>query len=191
MRTFTYSQIWKIAYPILIATLMEQLIGTTATIFLGRVGEVELGASALGGTFYIAIFMLGLGFSVGTQILIGRRNGRGDYAQIGSIFYHGLAFLLLFALVLFTLTRCYGAWILEYIISSAEEFRAANDYLQWRTFGFFFAFINIMFRAFYVGTTQTRTLTFNSLTMVVSNVLFYALFRYSYLSPHPFCQIWS
>lgn len=171
-RTFSYSQIWAIAYPILFATLMEQLIGTTATAFLGRVGEVELGASALGGIFYISIFMLGLGFSVGSQILIGRRNGEGNYARIGSIFYHGLAFLLVFALVLFVLTRSAGAWVLERIISSHEVFLAADSYLQWRVYGFFFAFVNIMFRAFYVGTTHTRTLTLNSLTMVVSNIFF-------------------
>ena len=35
-----------------------------------------------------------------------------------------------------------------------------------------FAFATAMFRAFYVGTTQTKTLTFNSIVMVASNVLF-------------------
>ena len=44
---YTYKQIWLIAYPILISLLMEQLIGMTDTAFLGRVGEVELGASAI------------------------------------------------------------------------------------------------------------------------------------------------
>lgn len=35
-----------------------------------------------------------------------------------------------------------------------------------------FAFITAMFRAFYVGTTQTKTLTLNSIVMVLSNVVF-------------------
>ena len=35
-----------------------------------------------------------------------------------------------------------------------------------------FAFITAMFRAFYVGTTQTRTLTLNSIVMVLSNIVF-------------------
>ena len=84
---------------------MEQLIGITDTAFLGRVGEVELGASALGGIFFITVFMLGLGFSIGAQILMGRRNGEGNYPRIGSIFYHSLGFLLVLATVLFVLTR--------------------------------------------------------------------------------------
>ena len=76
---FTNRQILKIAGPILVSVLMEHLIGMTDTAFLGRVGEVELGASALAGVYYLAIFMLGFGFSTGVQIMIGRRNGEGNY----------------------------------------------------------------------------------------------------------------
>ena len=44
---------------------MEQLINITDAIFLGHVGEVELGASALASVYYLAIYMLGFGFSLG------------------------------------------------------------------------------------------------------------------------------
>jgi len=71
---YTYKEIWIIAYPILISLIMEQLIGMTDTAFLGRVGEVELGASAIAGVYYLAIFMMAFGFSIGAQILIARRN---------------------------------------------------------------------------------------------------------------------
>nr|AYM48141.1 hypothetical protein [uncultured Bacteroides sp.] len=51
--------------------------------FPGRVGEVELGASAMGGLFYICVFTIAFGFSVGSQILIARRNGEGRYKDVG------------------------------------------------------------------------------------------------------------
>ena len=76
---FTHKQIWVITFPILVSLLMEHLINMTDTAFLGRVGEVELGASALAGVYYMAIYMLAFGFSIGAQILIGRRNGEGNY----------------------------------------------------------------------------------------------------------------
>ena len=91
----TYKQIWLITYPILISLLMENLIGLTDTAFLGRVGEVELGASALAGVYYMAIFMIGFGFSIGAQILIARRNGEKAYADIGPLLQQGILFLLL------------------------------------------------------------------------------------------------
>ena len=45
--SYTYKDIWLIAYPILISLIMEQMIGITDTAFLGHVGEIELGASAI------------------------------------------------------------------------------------------------------------------------------------------------
>lgn len=108
MHTYRYSQILSIAFPILLSTLMEQLIGMTDAAFLGRVGEVELGASALGGIYYVALFMLGLGFSIGAQILMARRNGQGLYAEIGNIFYHSLFFLLALGAVILGLSHFFS-----------------------------------------------------------------------------------
>ena len=88
--TFSYRNIFRVSLPIMISLVMEQLIGMTDTVFLGRVGEVELGASALAGVFYISIYMIGFGFSLGVQILIGRSNGEGDYKATGKAFWQGL-----------------------------------------------------------------------------------------------------
>ena len=182
--TYTNRQIWHIAYPILISLIMEQLIGMTDTAFLGRVGEVELGASAIAAVFYMVIFMVAFGFSIGTQILIARRNGEENYRAIGQLFYHGIYFQVCLAAVMFLLSYFFSPMILERIISSpdvcraAEDFsspdvcRAAEDYLHWRVFGAFFSFSAVIFRAFFLGTVQTKTLTLNSIVMVLSNVVF-------------------
>ncbi len=169
---YTYKEIWMIAYPILISLLMEQLIGITDTAFLGRVGEIELGASAIAGVYYLAIFMMAFGFSIGAQILIARRNGEKRFEEIGPIFYQGVYFLLATAAVLFTLSMVFSPLILERIISSPHIYEAASSYIHWRVYGFFFSFIGVMFRAYFVGTTQTKTLTLNSVVMVLSNIVF-------------------
>ena len=85
-KVYSGKDIMRIAYPILISLLMEQMIGMTDTAFLGRVGEVELGAAAIAGIYYLAVFMMGFGFGVGAQILIARRNGEKHYDEIGEIF---------------------------------------------------------------------------------------------------------
>ena len=103
---------------------------------------------------------------------MGRRNGEGNYQRIGVIFYHSIAFLLLLGVVLFVLVRVFSPHILQRIIQSPRVCEAATTYLHWRIIGMFFAFVNVMFRAFYVATTHTRTLTLNSVVMVLSNVCF-------------------
>lgn len=170
--TYRKKDIWKIAYPIMISLLMEQLIGMTDTAFMGRVGEVELGASAIGAVFYMMIFMMGFGFSVGAQIIIARRNGEGNYRDIGNVFFQGLYIISAIALVMSGLSLWFSDSLIEMAVSSPDVARAAEDYINYRVFGLLFAFAAAMFRAFFVGTTQTRTLTLNSIVMVLSNVLF-------------------
>ncbi len=171
-RKYTSKEIWTVTYPILISLIMEQLIGMTDTAFMGRVGEVELGASALAGVYYMIIFMIGFGFSIGAQIIIGRRNGEQNYRQIGTIFYQGVLFLSVLAAIMFAFSQLFSPVILRGIIQSEDVFHATISYINWRVYGFFFSFIGIMFRAFFVGTTQTKTLTLNSIVMVLSNVVF-------------------
>ena len=53
---YTYKNIWLISFPVMMSILIEQLINITDAIFLGHVGEIELGASALAGIWYLAIY---------------------------------------------------------------------------------------------------------------------------------------
>ena len=168
---FTNKQILQITFPVLMSLLMEHMIGLTDTAYLGRVGEVELGASALAGVYYLVIYMLGFGFSIGAQVLIARRNGAQEYRRIGPVFLQGTFFLLLLAALLFTASRLYSPFLLRKLIGSDGVYQATMKYVDWRVYGFFFSFVAVMFRAFYVGITKTKILTINSVVMVLANVM--------------------
>jgi len=150
--------IFKITYPIFLTLLAQNFVNLTDTAFLGRVSEVALGASAIGGVFYFAIYVVGFGFSQGAQILIGRRNGEKNFKQIGPIFNNGLVFIVFLSLFFFLITFFGNAHALKVMVSSTEIYNGALEYLDWRIYGFFFAFVNTLFRGFYVGITQTRIL---------------------------------
>ena len=45
----SYKRIWLVAYPIILGSIAQNIIIFTDTAFLGRVGDIALGASALGG----------------------------------------------------------------------------------------------------------------------------------------------
>jgi len=168
--------IYKITYPIFLTLLAQNIINVTNTAFLGRVGEVELGASAIGGVFYFAIFMIGFGFSQGAQILIGRRNGEKNYSQIGPIFNNALIFNFLLSVVIFGISLNGVPFIMKHVVSSPQIYDATIAYLDWRIYGYFFAFISAIFRSFYVGITQTRILTTSAILMALTNIFFdYAL----------------
>ena len=170
--TYSYRNIWRVAYPILISLVMEQMIGLTDTAFLGRVGEIELGASAIAIVYYMVLFMIGFGFSLGAQIIIGRRNGEGNFKDTGKIFWNGLYFVIALSGAIIILSEIFSPWLMRLMVSSEAIYGAALSYVRWRLPGMVFAFATAMFRAFYVGTTQTKTLTLNSVVMVLSNILF-------------------
>ena len=151
---------------------MEQMIGLTDTAFLGRVGEIELGASAIAIVYYMVLFMIGFGFSIGAQIIIGCRNGEGKFRETGKVFWNGLYFVLGLSGIIILLSESSTPWMMKFMVSSPAVYDAAVSYVRWRLPGIIFAFITAMFRAFYIGTTQTKTLTLNSVVMVLSNVIF-------------------
>ncbi len=150
---------------------MENMIGLTDTAFLGRVGEVELGASALGSVYYLVIFMLGFGFGIGAQILIARRNGEKAYALIGPLFQQGLLFLLSLAAVMFVISHTFTPMVLRSLISSDEVYEAAVSYTNWRVFDSFSRSSRSCSRRSSSASRIRKTLTLNSIVMVLSNVV--------------------
>lgn len=167
---YTYKSIWLINFPVMMSVLVEQLINITDAIFLGHLGEVELGASAIAGIYYLALYMLGFGFCLGLQVVIARRNGERKYRMTGRTFFQGVWFLLLLSVLLWILCRFFSPWLLKYLITSDEVYHAVIIYLNWRCYGLLFIFPALAFRAFFVGTVNTSMLTANALIMVGTNI---------------------
>lgn len=167
----TYTSIYKTSLPVLVSLLMEYLIGFTDTAYLGRVGETELAASAIAGTYYMIIYMIGFGFSIGAQILIAQCNGNRQYKEVGKILSQGILFLLIIAAMVILFSSIISPIILKTIIDSESVLQTVLQYLDWRIYGFFFSFTIIMFRAFYIGIIHTSALMLNSITMVAINII--------------------
>lgn len=167
----SYKSIWLIAYPVLLSLLVEQLIGMTDTAFLGRLGEIELGASALAGTFYMIFYVMGSGFGIGAQILMARLNGEKKFGQINSVFLTSGVFLMALATFIILASQFFSPLILRNFISSPAVYSATVQYLDWRFYGLFFSFLMVIFRSFFVATAHTKILTLSSIIMVLTNVV--------------------
>ena len=161
----------KVSYPIFLTLVAQNLINIVDTAFLGRVSEIALGASAIAGVYFFALYVVGFGFSQGAQILIGRRNGEQNYSQVGPVFNNGMIFIILLAIAFLISGILINPLIMRIMVSSELIYSAAMEYLNWRVFGFVFGFVNAMFRAFYVGITKTKVLTFSAVLTTLTNVL--------------------
>lgn len=167
---YTHKNIWLINFPVMMSILIEQFINITDAIFLGHLGEIELGASALAGIWYLAIYMLGFGFSLGLQVVIARRNGEQNYIETGKTFFQGLFFLSGLAVFLCLFSKLLSPIILSRLIASAEVYHAVIDYLDGRIWGLLFSFPFLALRSFLVGITYTKALNMAALTSVLVNI---------------------
>lgn len=155
----------------MISLVAQNIVNVTDTAFLGHVGAIELGASAIGGLFYVTIFMVAYGFTTGVQILIARRHGEKDYPAIGSIFDNSFYFLGIATIFITVLIVFFGAALLKPFIASAAVFQASTVYLKYRIFGLFFASSALLFRSFYTGITFTKYISISAAIMAGINVI--------------------
>lgn len=172
----TTKQIWKVAYPIILGSVAQNILTVTDTAFLGNLGEVALGGGIIGALFYQILLMLGWGVAIGGQIIIARRFGEGLKSSIGQVVEHLLYFLVLFALFIIALVWPLSNPLMGAIVQSPHVLEAGNQYLDYRIFGLLFAFVGYTFNAFYVGIARTKVITATTVVMVAVNIaLDYAL----------------
>ena len=165
-------EIWQITYPIIFGNLAQTIMVLINTIFLGHVGTVELGAVMMAGTFYLVFTTITNGFAVGVQIMVARRFGEGQPAKIGELFEHGLAFALLLGLCLLLILKTFTASLFSHIIESPNIFTSALKFMNFRQWGIIFVSVNYLFRALYIGLSNTKIITITTLMMASVNIFF-------------------
>lgn len=167
---YTYRKIWLINLPVMMSILVEQLINITDALFLGHVGQTELGASALGGIWFLAVYMIGFGFSLGMQSVIARNNGAGNRDAAANAFVQGAILLAAMAAACIALSKLVSPPLLKAIVKSDAIYGAVTTYLDWRLWGIAFSFPFLAIRAFLVGITVTRPLTAAAMIALAVNI---------------------
>ena len=154
----------------MVGSIAMTILNITDTAFLGRVGEIELGASAIGGVLYFAFAMIGISIGTGAQIMIARRSGEKKESFIGDIFDHSLIILFALSLFLFAILKFGSSSILRLILDSPELVKSTGEFLQYRSYGLIFVMIATVFRSFYVGIAQTKIFGIYSFLMAAINL---------------------
>lgn len=169
-------QILRIALPISFAMLIPQANFITNNIFLGQLGEQELGAAGLTGVYYLIFAAIGFGLNNGLQALISRRAGENRPEEIGKLFSQGVRIAMVIAAIGILLTYTVAPYLLRWALASEEIEEKAISFLQIRIWGLPFLYIYQMRNALLVGTNQSKYLVAGTVAETIANVFFdYAL----------------
>ncbi|MBR2638026.1 MAG: MATE family efflux transporter [Bacteroidaceae bacterium] len=164
-------EIWSIALPIMLGNMAQTIINFTDTAFLGHLGVIALGASMLAGLFYFVFTTIAAGFAVGIQIIVARRFGEKNHERIGIIFGHGSLFVLILGAILFSVLYFFSDHLLLWLIDSQNIYEASLDYIKYRQFGIIFVCFNFLYRALYVGISNTKVITYSTIVMAIVNII--------------------
>lgn len=154
----TYKGILKVTAPLVVAGIAMNLVGVIDLILVTGLGEAQVGGTGNGQLLYGLLFVVGMGFTSGMQIIIGRRNGSHTYTKIGGLFFQGLYFVLAFSLVLFMFIQLMIPSLLDTLFESKNVVEFATIYMKTRGWGILFTLSNLLFIGFFVGITKTKIL---------------------------------
>lgn len=166
----TNKEIWQISYPIIFGNLAQTIMVFVNTVFIGHVGNIELGAVMLAGIYYLVFTALAMGFAIGVQIIIARRFGEQNYKKIGVVFEHGLLFTTILGITLWVIMHFFSDILLDLIIDSPNVYEAALQFTNYRHYGIVIVCINYLFRSLYIGLSNTKIITYTTILMAAVNI---------------------
>ena len=168
----TNKQIIKLAAPISLALLIPQLSFFTNTVFLGRLGQRELGVNGITGVFYLILAMVGYGLSSGIQVQMARRAGEGDKEGLTRLLTNGGMLAAFFSLGLMMLTLWLVPILFTYTIQDHVNFELSINFMYIRVWGLPFLMICQLTSSFFISIGRSRLLIFGSVVATFVNILF-------------------
>ncbi len=168
----TNRQILSIALPIAAAMLVPQLNFIINNIFLGGLGEEELGLAGITGVYYLIFAVVGMGLNNGLQTLISRRAGEDRIDAIGSLFNNGVIISMILAATGILLTFLVAPAVFRVSLSNPDHVQKAVDFLYIRIWGLPFLYVYQMRNALLVGTNNSKYLIIGTLSEALANIIF-------------------
>ena len=136
-----------LAFPIIVGHLSQMLMGITDSVMIGRIGAVELAASAFANVLFTVSFITGIGILMSVSVLVARAHGAKQSRDCAEYLRHGI--WLGVGLALAGMAMMFGAALrLDHFGQPAEVVAAVEPYLQLIAFSLVPTLLFQVFRQF-------------------------------------------
>ena len=184
MLELSYRKILAVAVPLMFGTFVQSVVMLTDTAFVSELGTIQFNAVNNAGLIYFSLFMFSKGLADGSQILIARKYEEANLSGVSSIITHTQFLQIVLCAILFTIFFFFSTYFIDAIVSSKATGAEMVNFLQYRSWGIFFAGMQVSLVAFFIGIGQTRIVLITTLVMAFGNIfLDYALIFGNYGFP--------
>jgi MATE family multidrug resistance protein len=166
-----YKDILRVVLPLSFGSFVQFIVVFTDNYFVAQLGENAMSGASFIGLVYVSIMMLGMGLSNASQIIIARRQGEQNYPQAGLILANTFFLGLILSFFQFFVSYFIMPSVLQSWISSDEVRQYAVEFLEIRSYGFFFYTLTIILNSFWAGIAQTRVMAYTTLITALVNIV--------------------
>jgi multidrug resistance protein, MATE family len=164
-----------LAVPAMLALLTQTAINLVDTYFIGFLPEPERSDGQAMLSFSLVLLWAVGGFfsaiSVGTQALVGRREGQSDPRQSGAVLANAAVLAIVASVIASVIGYLLIPLVFEQTSQDPDYVRIGVGYTQWRFVGMVSMVTTAAFKAFYDGTGRTYVHLWAAIVMNVVNVL--------------------
>jgi putative MATE family efflux protein len=168
----TYSEIIKMAYPIMLGNLSMTFVGMADTMMMGRLGHAQMDATGYSGLFIFIMTMIGYSFCKGFLIMTAQYDGAGEQEKVGKYFYNSLILLGTLGVIFFIVFHYFANRILGILINDAEVLKYSIEFTQMRSWSYLYINLSFLCSSFYMGIGKTKILLYVMLVSSILNVIF-------------------
>lgn len=167
-----FSSLIKIAFPLMLSSLLQTLYNITDAFFLGKLGKEELSAPTIAFNIIFFLVIFGMGMSMAGTTLIAQSKGKGDDRKVDFYLGQTAVILLIFSVVLSVIGILATDPLLYLLQTPPEVFEHTHNYMIIIMAGlpFMFGFFVLQGSLQGIGNTVTP-LWVQAITIVINVVL--------------------
>ncbi|MFH1776758.1 MAG: MATE family efflux transporter, partial [Candidatus Omnitrophota bacterium] len=174
------ASIWKLAMPMMIGAVLQDLFTLVDLFFVGKLGHAAVAALSIAGVIIAVIMMAAIGIAAGTTALITHFIGKKDYYSADNVLFQTVVISIICSIVMvFTGLFC-TTWLLRIFGANFEIVPVASEYLKisfiWSIFIFLFIGFNQALRGAGDAVVPLKVLILaNVLNIVLDPLLIFGL----------------
>jgi multidrug resistance protein, MATE family len=171
MLEISYSRILRMAIPLMASSFIQSVVMITDSAFLSRYDTIAFDAAGNAGLLYITLFVILMGMSDGSQILMARRIGEGRARRLPQLFGSALFLNFASALILFAVAQLIMPIVIDLMVYNPEIAEGEATFIRYRSLGLFFSVGTLAINAYFMSIGKTYLVMLAAVIIAISNIL--------------------
>lgn len=169
--SYSYSQILKVAFPLMLGTFIQSIVMITDAAFLSRYSTLSFDASGNAGLIYVTLFMGLTGLGDAAQIIMARRIGQREPKALNAVFQSAMLVIFCFAIAFFLMIQTGAEDMLMSYSKNKALAQEQADFLSVRSYGFFMGVLMLSLNSFFMATGKTWVIMVSTAIFATSNII--------------------